>query len=89
MKLIIDIPESDYKLICNNKEDTITAYDTCRRIAKGTPLYYTIEDRISRLEKIIIALEPCIPESRYANECGLKPDDVIEAKKLLEEIKGE
>lgn len=49
----------------------------------------TLEDRIERLEKIMLVLEPCIPQSRYARECGLKPNDVIEVKHLLEEIKGE
>ncbi len=49
----------------------------------------TLEDRIERLEKIMLVLESCIPQSRYARECGLKPDDVIEVKHLLEEIKGE
>lgn len=39
VKIIIEIPESDYKAICENKEDAITAHDTCRRIAKnGIPL---------------------------------------------------
>jgi len=38
MKIVIDIPEEDYKLICAKKEDAIVAYDVCRRIANGTPL---------------------------------------------------
>ena len=38
MKLIIDIPEEDYRTICKNKENAIIAHDTCRRIANGTPL---------------------------------------------------
>lgn len=39
VKLIIEIPVSDYKAICANKEDAIIAHDTCRRIAQnGTPL---------------------------------------------------
>lgn len=38
MKLIIEIPESDYNVICANKEDAIIAHDTCRRIAHGIPL---------------------------------------------------
>lgn len=45
--------------------------------------------RIKRLEKIILVLEPCIPQSKYARELGLKPDDVIEVKKLLKEIREE
>ena len=47
----------------------------------------TLEERIERLEKIILVLEPCIPQSKYAREHGLKPDDVIEARQLLKEIK--
>ena len=35
IQLIIEIPESDYKAICANKEDAITAHDTCRRIANN------------------------------------------------------
>lgn len=39
VKLIIEIPKSDYETICANKEDAIIAHDTCRRIAKnGIPL---------------------------------------------------
>ncbi len=39
MKLIIEIPKSDYEAICANKEDAIIAHDTCRRIANnGIPL---------------------------------------------------
>lgn len=49
----------------------------------------TVEDRIERLEKIMIVLEPCIPQSRYAKEYGLRYEDIVEAKQLLKEIKGE
>ena len=49
----------------------------------------TLEDRISRLEKIILVLEHCVPQSRYARECGLEPEDVREAKALLADIKKE
>ena len=49
----------------------------------------TIEDRIKRLEKIILVLEPCIPQSRYARESGLSSADVIETKNLLADIKKE
>lgn len=50
MKLIVDITDSDYKLICNKKENAITAHDTCKRIAKGKSL-------IEELEKIKTELE--------------------------------
>ena len=49
----------------------------------------TLEDRIERLEKIILVLEPCIPQSRYARERGLEPEDVRKAKDLLTDIKKE
>lgn len=49
----------------------------------------TLEDRISRLEKILLVLEPCIPQSRYARERGLEPEDVRKAKDLLADIKKE
>lgn len=49
----------------------------------------TLEDRIERLEIIITVLEPCIPQSRYASEYGLRYEDIIEAKQLIKEIKGE
>lgn len=48
-----------------------------------------LEDRIERLEKIILVLEPCIPQSRYARERGLEPEDVRKAKDLLADIKKE
>ena len=38
IELVIKIPEEDFKKICANKEDTIIAHDTCRRIANVTPL---------------------------------------------------
>ena len=38
MKLIVDIPDEDYKLICKKKENAIIAHDTCRRITNGIPL---------------------------------------------------
>ena len=39
IRIVIEIPKSDYKAICANKEDAIIAHDTCRRIAKnGIPL---------------------------------------------------
>ena len=45
IKLVVEIPESDYKAICANKEDAIIAHDTCRRIAKnGIPLD-TVENK--------------------------------------------
>ena len=49
----------------------------------------TVEERIERLEKIILVLEPCIPQSRYARECGLESEDVRKAKDLLTDIKKE
>lgn len=49
----------------------------------------TLEDRIERLEKIILVLEPCIPQSRYAKEKGLEPEDIMIAKDLLADIKKE
>ena len=38
IELVIKIPEEHFKKICANKEDSIIAHDTCRRIANGTPL---------------------------------------------------
>lgn len=49
----------------------------------------TLEDRIERLEKIALVLEPCIPQSRYAREYGLRPEDIMIAKDLISELKGE
>ena len=49
----------------------------------------TLEDRISRLEKIILVLEPCLPRPRYAREYGLRPEDVMITKDLLTDIKKE
>ena len=49
----------------------------------------TLEDRISRLEKIILVLERNIPQPRYARECGLESEDVRKAKDLLADIKKE
>lgn len=36
VELVIKIPEQDFRKICANKEDSIIAHDTCRRIANGT-----------------------------------------------------
>lgn len=47
----------------------------------------TLEDRIERLEKIILVLEPCIPQSRYARGYGLKPEDIMIVKDLISELK--
>lgn len=49
----------------------------------------TLEDRIERLEKIILVLQSCIPQTRYAREYGyrLKHEDIMIAKDLLKEIK--
>lgn len=49
----------------------------------------TLEDRIERLEKIILVLEPRMPQSRYAREEGLKSEDVRIARDLLADIKKE
>ena len=49
----------------------------------------TLEDRIERLEKIILTLEPCLPQPRYAREYGLRPEDIMIAKDYLSEIKNE
>jgi len=49
----------------------------------------TVEERLTRLEKIILTLEPCIPQSRYARESGLSAADAIVAKRLLADIKKE
>lgn len=49
----------------------------------------TFEDRIERLEKIALVLEPCLPQPRYAREYGLKPEDIMIAKDLLSDIKKE
>lgn len=59
VKVIIEIPESDYKAICENKEDAITAHDTCRRIAHGTPL----DDVKAEMEDLAERYK----EYRYAN----------------------
>ena len=39
----------------------------------------TLEDRIERLEKIILVLQSCIPQTRYAREYGyrLKHEDIM------------
>lgn len=49
----------------------------------------SLEDRIERLEKIVLVLEPCLPQSRYAREYGLRPEDIMIAKDLIAELKGE
>ena len=60
VKLIIEIPKSDYKAICENKEDSIIAHDTCRRIANnGIPL----DDVKAEMKDLIEQYK----EYRYAN----------------------
>ena len=49
----------------------------------------TLEDRIERLEKIVLVLESCLPQSNYARAYGLRPEDIMIAKDLIAELKGE
>jgi hypothetical protein len=49
IKLIIEIPKSDYNAICTNKESAIIAHDTCRRIAQGIP-FDDIRAKIADIE---------------------------------------
>ena len=63
IKLIIEIPKSDYNAICANKEDAIIAHDTCRRIANNsTPLSNVLTEIKEKINY------------EYANTRGMFPD---------------
>lgn len=53
IKLVIEIPKSDYNAICANKEDAIIAHDTCRRIANNsTPLSNILSDIKGEIDEL-------------------------------------
>ncbi len=63
IKLVIEIPKSDYNAICANKEDAIIAHDTCRRIANNsTPL----SNVLANIKEEI--------GNEYANTRGMYPE---------------
>ena len=83
IKLIVEIPKSDYNAICANKEDAIIAHDTCRRIANNsTPLSNVLAKLKTEIENRSygIANDSVIQGEMYERRAVLEIIDNIESK---------